>query len=115
MSSIRRASSLSCPFLVSTRFSFRYPRHCSSVTYIFCELTFASEEILSSIRLDWDFMTEGRCVPVQVALRLIDSSSLGLANRYQQFRQTNQDLQSVLKSIVNGKLLSGLMTSPSID
>ncbi len=56
-------------------------------------------------------MTEGRCVPVQVALRLIDSSSLGLANRYQQFRQTNQDLQSLLKSIVNGKLLCVSMAS----
>lgn len=59
------------------------------------------EEILEYIQRDWDFMTDEKCVPVTVALKLLDSSSLGLANRYGQFTSTHQQLQSSLKGIVN--------------
>lgn len=47
-------------------------------------------------------MTGDKCVPVQVALRLMDESSLGLATRYDQFREAHQELQDALKTIVNG-------------
>ncbi|ORY17632.1 Sec8 exocyst complex component-specific domain-domain-containing protein [Clohesyomyces aquaticus] len=59
------------------------------------------EEILRYIRQDWDFMTNEKCVPVQISLKLMDPSSLGLANQYAQFRQTHQELQRALKAIVN--------------
>jgi exocyst complex component 4 len=59
------------------------------------------EEILQYIQRDWDFMTNEKCVPVQIALKLLDSSSLGLANRSAQFQQTHQELQRSLKAIVN--------------
>lgn len=42
------------------------------------------------------------CVPVQVALQLMDPSTLGLANREPEFQQTQIDLQKSLKKIVNG-------------
>lgn len=59
------------------------------------------EEVLDSISREWDFMTDDKCIPVEVALKLLDSSSLGLADRYGDFRGTHQQLQSALKAIVN--------------
>ncbi|KAF2205581.1 hypothetical protein GQ43DRAFT_385604 [Delitschia confertaspora ATCC 74209] len=59
------------------------------------------EEILQSIKRDWDFMTNEKCVPVQIALKLLDPSSLGLASQYDRFQQTHQELQRSLKAIVN--------------
>ena len=62
-----------------------------------------SSEILQYIQRDWDFMTNEKCVPIQLALKLLDSSSLGLANQYDRFQQTHEELQRSLKAIVNGK------------
>ncbi|KAJ4302801.1 exocyst subunit [Kalmusia sp. IMI 367209] len=59
------------------------------------------EEVLKYIRQNWEFMTSENCVPVEIALKLMDSSSLGLAGQYGEFRQTHQDLQRALKAIVN--------------
>lgn len=59
------------------------------------------EEVLQYIQRDWDFMTDDKCIPVQISLKLLDSSSLGLASRYNQFRDTHQQLQNALKAIVN--------------
>lgn len=59
------------------------------------------EEALGYIRKDWDFMMDEKCIPVQVALQLMDNSSLGLANRYNQFRGIHEQLQNALRAIVN--------------
>ena len=59
------------------------------------------EEILHYIQSEWSFMGGDECVPVQVALKLMDPSSLGLGDREPQFQQTHVDLQRALKSIVN--------------
>src|SRR5438045_5018914 len=59
------------------------------------------EEVLQYIQSEWEFMGSDECVPVQVALRLMDPSTLGLADREPQFRQTHMDLQMALRSIVN--------------
>jgi exocyst complex component 4 len=59
------------------------------------------EEVLKYIKQNWDFMTSENCVPVEVALKLMDSSSLGLAGQYPSFQQTHQDMQRALKAIVN--------------
>ncbi|KAF2823741.1 hypothetical protein CC86DRAFT_354975 [Ophiobolus disseminans] len=59
------------------------------------------EDVIEYIRQNWDFMTQDQCVPIEVALKLMDSSSLGLASQYGQFRQTHQELQQALKTIVN--------------
>ena len=61
------------------------------------------EDVLKFIQEEWDFMTKDGCVPVQVALQLMDPSSLGRADRYNEFQQTHTQLQRSLKSIVNGK------------
>ena len=63
----------------------------------------AIEEVLQFIRQNWEFMTKDQCVPIEVALKLMDSSSLGLANQADQFQQTHQQLQNALKGIVNGR------------
>lgn len=47
-------------------------------------------------------MTLDSCVPVKVALQLMDTSSLGRAYQYDSFRQTNSELQYALQAIVNG-------------
>jgi len=59
-------------------------------------------EVLLYINHNWKFMTQDECIPVQVALQLLDESSLGLANRYDEFQDTQQQLQKALKAIVNG-------------
>jgi exocyst complex component 4 len=59
------------------------------------------EDVLQFIQQEWDFMTLDECVPVQVALQLMDPSSLGRADRYNEFQQTHTQLQRSLKSIVN--------------
>ncbi|KAI8940802.1 hypothetical protein NX059_002065 [Plenodomus lindquistii] len=59
------------------------------------------EEVLHYIHQNWDFMTKDQCVPIEVALKLMDSSSLGLANQAGRFRQTHDELQQALKGIVN--------------
>ena len=60
------------------------------------------EEILQTIQQNFVFMTNDKCVPIEVALKLMDSSSLGLANQYDMFQGTHRDLQRALKTIVNG-------------
>ena len=60
------------------------------------------EDVLQYIRQNWDFMTQDQCVPIEVALKLMDTSSLGLASQHGQFKATHQDLQQALKTIVNG-------------
>ncbi|KAF2446044.1 hypothetical protein P171DRAFT_384688 [Karstenula rhodostoma CBS 690.94] len=59
------------------------------------------EEVLKYIKQNWEFMTSENCVPVEVALKLMDSSSLGLAGQYLSFQKTHQDMQRALKAIVN--------------
>jgi exocyst complex component 4 len=57
--------------------------------------------VLKYIQRDWDFMTDEKCVPVEVALKLMDDSSLGLAKRQGQFKDIHQQLQNALRAIVN--------------
>ena len=59
------------------------------------------EEVLQHIKSDWKVMGGDECVPVQMALKLMDQSSLGLADRETEFQETHVDLQKSLKSIVN--------------
>lgn len=47
-------------------------------------------------------MSDEACVPVKVALQLMDTSSLGMARKYTSFKETHQDLQYALQAIVNG-------------
>lgn len=60
------------------------------------------QDVLQYIQQDWEFMTSDDCVPVQIALQLMDTSTLGRADRYGDFQQTHQQLQKALKAIVNG-------------
>lgn len=60
------------------------------------------KDVLQYIQQDWDFMSRDDCVPVQIALQLMDSSTLGRADRYGDFQETHQQLQKALKAIVNG-------------
>lgn len=57
--------------------------------------------VLEHINQHWDVMTRDDCVPVHIALQLMDYSSLGRGNDYQDFQKTNKNLQKALKSIVN--------------
>jgi hypothetical protein len=70
-------------------------------------LTIAAE-ILEYIQQNFDFMTQDKCVPIEIALKLMDPSSLGLADQSDRFQQTHQDLQRALKAIVNGSALPRL-------
>jgi exocyst complex component 4 len=59
------------------------------------------EDILRYIDRHWGQMANESCVPVKVALQLMDQSSLGLADQYHGFQDTHQQLQDALKAIVN--------------
>ena len=59
--------------------------------------------VLKQINENWDVMTRDDFLPVHVALQLMDHSSLGRGSDYQDFQQTNRQLQKALKTIVNGK------------
>ncbi|OAX80380.1 hypothetical protein ACJ72_05292 [Emergomyces africanus] len=61
----------------------------------------AIEDIIRMIQQDWDFMATDDCVPVQVGLQLMDSSTLGKADREPDFIRTHKQIQQSLKSIVN--------------
>ena len=60
-------------------------------------------------------MTKNDCVPVYIALQLMDYSSLGRGNDYEDFKQTSRALQKALKAIVNGLLLSGNLENQDTD
>ena len=59
------------------------------------------EDILRDIEQHWAFMASDRCVPVKVALQLMDPSSLGLADQRDRFFAAHGHLQTALKVIVN--------------
>lgn len=59
------------------------------------------EEILRHIQSNWKDMEGDECVPVKIALKLMDPSSLGLADKEEDFANTHVDLQTCLKSVVN--------------
>lgn len=58
--------------------------------------------VLEHIRDKWEIMTREDCLPVHVALQLMDPSSLGRGGDYQDFQKTSRQLQKALKAIVNG-------------
>ncbi|KAL8794900.1 MAG: hypothetical protein Q9195_002612 [Heterodermia aff. obscurata] len=59
------------------------------------------EGVIQHIEDNWDVLTKDDCVPVHVALQLMDHSSLGRGNDYHDFQSTSQQLQKALKAIVN--------------
>ena len=61
-------------------------------------------DVLTDIQQHWDYMAGDNCVPIHIALKLLDPSSLGLASRYDEFNYTHQNLQNALKTIVNGSI-----------
>ncbi|KAF9894046.1 hypothetical protein FE257_009019 [Aspergillus nanangensis] len=61
----------------------------------------AVEDVLQSIQHDWDFVASDDCVPVQVALQLMDTSTLGKADREPDFIHMRDRIQKTLKSVVN--------------
>ena len=59
------------------------------------------EGVLEHINDKWDILTQDDCVPVHIALQLMDHSSLGRGNDYHDFQRTSKQLQKALKAIVN--------------
>lgn len=58
-------------------------------------------EVLEHIKSDWPAMCQNDSVPVQIALQLLDTSSVGRAHEYQEFERTHRYLQDSLKAIVH--------------
>lgn len=58
-------------------------------------------QVLDHIRSDWPTLCEAESIPVQLALQLLDSSSVGRAHEYRKFRDTHKYLQDSLKNIVH--------------
>ncbi|KAH7318451.1 putative exocyst complex component sec8 [Stachybotrys elegans] len=58
-------------------------------------------QVLEHIKSEWPAMCDDGCVPVQLALQLLDNSSVGRAHDYRKFQQTHTYLQDSLKNIVH--------------
>ncbi|KAG6004169.1 exocyst subunit [Claviceps maximensis] len=58
-------------------------------------------QVLDHIRADWPSMCENHSLPVQLALQLLDTSSVGRAHEYRKFQDTHRYLQDSLKNIVH--------------
>lgn len=63
-------------------------------------------DVLRVIEQDWDFMAGDDCIPVQVSLQLMDSSTLGKADREPDFLRVQRDIQRALRSVVNGSFVA---------
>ncbi|KAL7922467.1 Sec8 exocyst complex component-specific domain-containing protein [Trichoderma austrokoningii] len=58
-------------------------------------------QVLEHIRGEWPSLCREDCVPVQLALQLLDNSSVGRAHDYRRFQTTHTYLQDSLKNIVH--------------
>ncbi|EZF30740.1 hypothetical protein H101_05634 [Trichophyton interdigitale H6] len=57
--------------------------------------------VIQAIEDEWDFMADSECIPVQVGLQLMDTSTLGRADREPEFLQIHQRIQHALRLVVN--------------
>ena len=58
-------------------------------------------QVLEHIRTEWPSMCNDECIPAQLALQLLDNSSVGRAHDYRKFQHTHTYLQDSLKNIVH--------------
>ncbi|KAI1337529.1 exocyst complex component [Xylariaceae sp. FL0016] len=58
-------------------------------------------QVLEHIKTEWPAMVQNDCIPVSLALQLLDNSSVGRAHEYRNFKKTHQYLQDSLKGIVH--------------
>ncbi|KAI2470315.1 Sec8 exocyst complex component-specific domain-containing protein [Annulohypoxylon bovei var. microspora] len=58
-------------------------------------------QVLELIKAEWPAMIQDDCIPVSLALQLLDNSSVGRAHEYRGFKKTHQYLQDSLKNIVH--------------
>ncbi|KAI2779559.1 Sec8 exocyst complex component-specific domain-containing protein [Daldinia loculata] len=58
-------------------------------------------QVLELIKSEWPAMVQDDCIPVSLALQLLDNSSVGRAHEYRDFKKTHQYLQDSLKNIVH--------------
>ncbi|TGJ82262.1 hypothetical protein E0Z10_g6501 [Xylaria hypoxylon] len=58
-------------------------------------------QVLEHIKSEWPSMIQDDCIPVSLALQLLDNSSVGRAHEYSNFKKTHQYLQNSLKGIVH--------------
>ncbi|KAK5627215.1 hypothetical protein RRF57_002930 [Xylaria bambusicola] len=58
-------------------------------------------QVLEHIKSEWPSMIENDCIPVSLALQLLDNSSVGRAHEYTNFKKTHLYLQDSLKGIVH--------------
>ncbi|KAI9040641.1 exocyst subunit SEC8 [Aspergillus affinis] len=61
----------------------------------------ATDGVLQSIHSEWAFVASDDCVPAQVALQLMDTSTLGKSDREPDFLNMHDQIQQTLKSVVN--------------
>lgn len=58
-------------------------------------------DVLSMIQAEWPVMASNDCVPVHVALQLLDTSSVGRAHDYRRWDRLHHHLQDSLKAVVH--------------
>jgi exocyst complex component 4 len=61
------------------------------------------DDIISAVSIEWKELVSEDSNTLEVALSLMDNSSIGKAKYYSRFEGLKSELQEMLKLIVNGK------------
>ncbi len=61
------------------------------------------DDIISAVSVEWKELVSEDANTLEVALSLMDNSSIGKAKYYSRFEGLKSELQEMLKLIVNGK------------
>ncbi|KAL6454055.1 SEC8 Exocyst complex component SEC8 [Candida maltosa Xu316] len=67
------------------------------------ESVYALKEIYNTIKYDWPQMLREQANPIEIAVALLDDTSVGLAHRLRDFERLKQDTEAALKFVVDEK------------
>lgn len=68
----------------------------------------ALDDIIDNVSIEWKELVSDDSNTLEVALSLMDNSSIGRAKYYSRFEGLKSELQEMLKLIVNGKILTSV-------
>lgn len=88
---------------ISRRLSVYHPDSSIDQTKTPDESARALDDVISNVSVEWKELVAEDANTLEVALSLMDKSSIGKAKYYSRFDSLKSELQEMLKLIVNGK------------
>ena len=65
------------------------------------ESLYSLKEVYNTIKYDWPQMLREDANPIEMAVALLDDTSVGLAHRLQEFNMLKESSEQALRSVVN--------------